>query len=76
MARAVASEVRAAMGRQRISANQLARLTNLSQNYISKRLRDEAPFTLNDVELICQVLKEDYVALMVAAGERLEKEAN
>lgn len=59
LARAVSAEVRAVMGRHRISGNQLAALTGVSQNYIASRLRDESPFTVNDIENICQALKED-----------------
>lgn len=47
------------MGRHRISGNQLAALTGVSQNYIASRLRDESPFTVNDIENICKALNED-----------------
>lgn len=75
LARAVSAEIRAAMGRARMSGNQLAThtrrdgATGLSQNYISKRLRDEADFTLNDVEMICDILGEDFTAIMTSAAE-------
>jgi len=59
LARTVSAEVRAAMGRHRVSGMQLAGLTGMSQNYIAKRLRDEAPFTVNDIENICNALGED-----------------
>ena len=58
LARAVSAEVRAAMGRHRISGAQLAALLGVSQNYIATRLRDESPFTINDIENICIALKE------------------
>lgn len=47
------------MGRHRISGMQLAGLVGVSQNYIASRLRDESPFTVNDIENICKALKED-----------------
>jgi len=72
LAIAVAAEVRAAMGRRRVSGIQLASLTGISQNYIAKRLRDEAPFTLNDIERICIALEENYLELMVAAARKAE----
>ena len=72
LAIAVAAEVRAAMGRRRVSGIQLASLTGISQNYIAKRLRDEAPFTLNDIERICVALEENYLELMVAAARKAE----
>lgn len=72
LAIAVAAEVRAAMGRRRVSGIQLAALTGISQNYIAKRLRDEAPFTLNDIEQICRALDENYLELMVTAASKAE----
>mgnify|MGYP002335974813 CR=1 FL=1 len=71
LAVAVAAEVRAAMGRQRVSGIQLATLTGISQNYVAKRLRDEAPFTLNDVERICEVLGEDFTELITNAAAHI-----
>lgn len=80
LARAVSAEIRAAMGRARMSGNQLAANTRkdgasgLSQNYISKRLRDEADFTLNDVEMICDILGEDFTSIMTSAAEAVLQE--
>lgn len=66
-ARAVAAEIRAELAAQRISGNQLAKLVGLSQNYVATRLRDEKPFTLDDIDRIALVLDEttdtsDFVA--------------
>lgn len=66
-ARAVAGEIRAAMARHRVSGAQLARDTARSQSYLSKRLRDEAAFTLNDVEDICRELGEPVASLLARA---------
>jgi transcriptional regulator with XRE-family HTH domain len=59
------------MGRHRVSGMQLASLTGKSQNYIATRLRDEAPFTVNDIETICEALGEDVAQLWIAAVAHL-----
>lgn len=56
-----------------MSGIQLAALTGISQNYVAKRLRDEAPFTLNDIERICDVLEEDFTELMTNAASHISK---
>ena len=55
------------MARQRISGVQLAKMTGKSQSYMSKRLRNEMSFTANDIDEICEVLKEDLFELLRAA---------
>lgn len=67
LARAVSAEVRATMARHRISGAKLASLAGMSQSYISRRLLDDAPFTLNDVEAICRALDERPSDFMAAA---------
>ena len=66
-ARAVTDEINMSMARQRISGAHLSLKTSRSQSYISKRLRNEAPFTANDIEEICEALGEDLLGLMAAA---------
>lgn len=66
-ARTVAAEVRAAMARRYLSAAQLAELAGLSRSYIGKRLRNETPFTLNDIEAICAALGEEPTDFIQAA---------
>lgn len=73
LAIAFAAEIRAAMGRHRFSGNQLAAATGMSQNYMAKRLRDEAPFTLNDIEKICDALGESFLDLVAAANSHLKQ---
>lgn len=68
-ARAASAEVRATMARQRISGAQLATKARISQSYLSKRLRDDLPFTLNDIEAICKALDEDLETLVHAAAQ-------
>lgn len=64
-ARAVSAEVRSQMGKKRISQVKLAQKANLSQNYLSKRLRDEFPFTLTDIENIAAALGLSFAELAV-----------
>lgn len=66
-ARAISDEIRLAMARRRITGSQLATMTGRSQSYISKRLRNEASMTANDVETICEALGEDLFDLLRAA---------
>lgn len=53
------------MARRRWSGAKLAQATKLSQNYLSKRLRDELPFTLNDVDKIARALEIDATILVL-----------
>jgi transcriptional regulator with XRE-family HTH domain len=39
-----------------VSGFVLAARVGVSQNYFAKRLRDDAPFNMNDVEAICTAL--------------------
>lgn len=57
LARAFSRRVRLVMGDQRVTAQALAKTTGISRSYLGKRLRDESPFTLNDVEAICRALE-------------------
>lgn len=72
-ARALSAEIRLAMFRKRMSGADLARGTGRSQSYLSKRLRNEATFSLNDVEDICRVLDEDLLIVLRAAVEASRK---
>ncbi|MDG4791881.1 helix-turn-helix transcriptional regulator [Micromonospora sp. WMMD1102] len=53
-----AAEVRAEMGRQRISAAALARALGVSDMYLSRRLSgdDPIPFDLSEIERIAEAL--------------------
>lgn len=59
LARAFSAHVRMVMARDRVTAQALAEAAGLSRSYLGKRLRDEVPFTLNDVESISAVLGID-----------------
>jgi hypothetical protein len=49
-AQALSQAIREHLSRWGESGMELSRKTGMSQDYFSKRLRDEAPFTMNDVE--------------------------
>jgi transcriptional regulator with XRE-family HTH domain len=75
-ARAVSGEIRAAMAKQRVSQMELAKDIGKSQNYLSKRLRDETPFDLNDLHLITGRLRMDMPALMRGAENAARKDGD
>jgi len=56
LSRAFSARVLAAMQRDRVTVTALAAAAGLSRNYLGKRLRNETPFTLNDVEAISLAL--------------------
>ncbi len=68
---AISDEVRLAMTRHRVSGSQVAEMAGRSQSYISKRLRNEASFTANDLEVICLGLGEDLLALVIRAARNV-----
>lgn len=57
LAREVSAHIRAVMERDQVTMQALAKATGISRTYLSKRLRDEVPLTLNDVESISRVLR-------------------
>ena len=71
LSRAISEEIRATLARKRVTAKQLALECGLSPTYINKRLRDEAPFTLNDLEIIAGKLGGDLDAFRHAAIEAM-----
>lgn len=71
------------MSREDISGVELAEKISRSQNYVSKRLRGELPFTVEDLEMIAPALHltpEELVGLVLAAhqkdSERIAREQN
>lgn len=52
LARSVSAELRARMAALRLSGASLAAEAGMSQNYFATRLRDEKPFTLDDIDRI------------------------
>lgn len=65
---AISDEIRLAMTRHRVSGSQVAEMIGRSQSYISKRLRNEAAFSSDDIESICLALGEDLLALVIRAA--------
>jgi transcriptional regulator with XRE-family HTH domain len=56
-ARAFSERVRMARARERMTEQALADACGMSRTYLGKRLRDDVPFTLNDMEVLCRVLR-------------------
>jgi transcriptional regulator with XRE-family HTH domain len=56
LARAFSAHVNLVMEQEGITKAAMARATGLSRTYLSKRLRDEVPFTINDLEAISVAL--------------------
>ena len=69
LAIAVANEVRATLARQNMLIRDLAKDAGISPGYLGKRLRNEAPLNLNDLQAICDVFGKDVVTFMSAAIE-------
>ena len=69
LARAVAAEVRATLARQNMLIRDLAGQSGISPGYLGKRLRNEAPLNLNDLQAICEVFDKDVQAFLAAALE-------
>lgn len=61
---AVAEEVRVMLARRRISAVQLAKLMEVSQPYLSRRLNGAVAFDLDDLERITRALDIDLMELL------------
>lgn len=62
------------MARRRLTGQTLAARLGRSQNYVAKRLRDESPLTLNDIEAFADALGTAYERLIGATLERMRKE--
>ena len=69
LARAVADEVRATLARQNMLIRDLAKQSGISPGYLGKRLRNEAPLNLNDLQAICDVFEKDVQVFLAAALE-------
>lgn len=60
----IAEEVRALLGRRRMSASTLARQMGVTQRYVSRRLTGDAPFDANDLQRIAGTLGVPVRALL------------
>ena len=73
LSRAMSAEIRAEMGSQRVTGQELAGKIGKSQNYLSKRLRDEVSLSVNDTEAIASALRIPYSVFMDRVLGRLRK---
>lgn len=69
LARAVAAEVRATLARQNMLMRDLSEKSGISPGYLGKRLKNAAPFNLNDLQAICEVFDRDVQSFLAAALE-------
>lgn len=69
----VAAEVRAAMGRTRLSGVGLAKQMGTSRAFVGRRLSDETSFDLNDLEAVSLVLDVSLEELIVPALRELDR---
>ena len=65
---ATGANVRAEMARRGLSQAALAQRLNVSQTAISKRLRGETPFDINELTRIAEVLDVPLDTLLVGIG--------
>lgn len=66
-----AEEIRALLGRRRMSASALARELKVSQTYVWRRLSGETAFDLDDLDAIARILRVDPRDLMPAQDRRV-----
>lgn len=66
----IAEEVRAYMGRRRVSAVQLGRTIGKSQSYMSRRLTGETAFDIDDLEAIARALDVSIPDLLGTTGRK------
>ncbi len=59
-----AEEIRALLGRRRMSGSELARRTGMKQPYLSRRMTGELAFDLDDLEIIARELNVTVTELL------------
>ncbi len=67
----VAEEVCSVLGRRRMSGAKLAKAIDRSEMYVSRRLRAETAFDLDDLERIADVLGVAVTDLLPRGGQRV-----
>lgn len=65
----VASEVRSILGRRMVSQRELARALNVSPNYMSRRLRGELPFDIEELMAVAHLLDIPITELVDQEGD-------
>lgn len=63
----LAEEIRALMGRRRVTGANIAAALGKSQSYVSRRLTGETAFDTDDLEIISGLLKVDPETLLASA---------
>lgn len=75
-AAAVHEQIRLQMTKRRMNQNRLAEATGISRNRISKTISlDEAPVTVNELDLIAESLKIEASVLLARAERALDLSA-
>jgi transcriptional regulator with XRE-family HTH domain len=64
---AVAGVVRAMLDERGWSGRQLARETGINQASVARKLREESPFDLDDLQAIARAMSVDLLELMSSA---------
>lgn len=67
LTRSVTKEIRAEMARQLLSQAELAESLGWHPRYLSRRLNDEVPLSLDDLDAIAQALDTPAVCLILPA---------
>jgi transcriptional regulator with XRE-family HTH domain len=65
----VAEEIRALLGRRRMSGGALAAAIGKSEMYVSRRLRGETPFDIDDLDAIATALGVEPGKLLYPNGQ-------
>jgi transcriptional regulator with XRE-family HTH domain len=68
---AVADVVRSLLADRGWSGRQLARETGINQASVARKLREDSPFDLDDLQQVAQALSVDLLDLMSAATRLL-----
>lgn len=67
MSQRIAAEVRAHVARQGIHQSEIAEALGVSQSWVSKRMTGLRPFTVADLDVICQLLNVTLLELVEGA---------
>jgi transcriptional regulator with XRE-family HTH domain len=66
----VAEEIRAMLGRKRVTGRELARRLGVSQPWVSQRLTGHMDISLNDLQRIADALDLDFAELLPTPARR------